>query len=86
MSSLFLKFLNIWINKPGIWSQKFGAEVTKLWTPDEIRRLDGTHDVGILLGTEKISVPVDSKLTLLLDDGNSLVMAQLATAPYIFHS
>jgi hypothetical protein len=43
MDSLFLKFFNIWINKPGIWSKKFAAQVTKLLTPDEIRRLDGTY-------------------------------------------
>jgi len=38
---LFLKFFDICLNNPGIWSQKFAAEVTKLWTPDEIRRFDG---------------------------------------------
>jgi hypothetical protein len=39
--SLFLKFFDIYSNNPGICSQNFAAEVTKLWTPDEIRRFDG---------------------------------------------
>ncbi len=43
MGSLFLNFFDICLNNPGIWSQKFAAEVTKLWTPDEIRRFDGSN-------------------------------------------
>ncbi len=39
---MFLKFFDIYWNRPGIWLQKFAAGVTKLFTPDEIRRYDGT--------------------------------------------
>ncbi len=38
---MFLKFFDIYWNRPGIWLQKFAAGVTKLLTPDEIRRFDG---------------------------------------------
>jgi hypothetical protein len=39
--SLFLKFFDICSNNPGFLFYKFAAGVTKLWTPDEIRRFDG---------------------------------------------
>ncbi len=40
---MFLKIFCIWWNKPGRWSQKFAAGVTKLMPPDEIRSFDGTY-------------------------------------------
>jgi hypothetical protein len=42
---MFLKFFDIYWNRPGIWLHKFAAGVTKLLTPDEIRRFDGTEPV-----------------------------------------
>ena len=39
--SMFLKFFDNFKNKHGILSQKFAAGVTKLLSPDEIRRFDG---------------------------------------------
>jgi hypothetical protein len=48
------------MNKPGIWSQKFAAEVTKLWTPDEIRRLDGDDCGGSFWRTVKSANPADA--------------------------
>jgi hypothetical protein len=38
---MFLKVFDIYENKHGIWSQKFAAEMTIFWTPDEIGRFDG---------------------------------------------
>jgi hypothetical protein len=39
--SLFLKFFDILCNKPSRGRKKFAVGVTKLMTPDEIRRFDG---------------------------------------------
>ncbi len=40
--SLFLNFFDILCYRPSRWRQKFAVEVTKLMSPDEIRRFDGT--------------------------------------------
>jgi hypothetical protein len=39
--SVFLKFFDIFFNKPSMCRQRFAVEVTKLMSPDEIRRVDG---------------------------------------------
>jgi hypothetical protein len=49
--SLFLKFFDILCNKPSMCRQKLAVEVTKLMSPDEIRRFDGTHKKKSMLST-----------------------------------
>ncbi len=60
---MYLKFFDICLNNPGIWSHKFAGEVTKLWTPDEIRRFDGIHSPESSIIPEPLPVPFYTPFT-----------------------